>query len=58
MGLRLKTHSRLDGVKQRAGDFAADEPAKAVNTPQRNAGDRQTILIRGPSARFHFVIVL
>jgi hypothetical protein len=38
MGLRLKTHSRLDGVKQRAGDFAADEPAKAVNTPQRNAG--------------------
>jgi hypothetical protein len=37
MGLRLKTHSRLD-VKQRAGDFAADEPAKAVNTPQRNAG--------------------
>jgi DNA repair protein RadD len=25
-------------VKQRAGDFAADELAKAVNTPQRNAG--------------------
>jgi superfamily II DNA or RNA helicase len=37
-GLRLKTHSRLDAVKQRAGDFASDELAKAVNTPQRNAG--------------------
>lgn len=37
-GLRLKTSSRLDRVKQRAGDFAADELAAAVNTPERNAG--------------------
>jgi superfamily II DNA or RNA helicase len=37
-GLRLKTHARLDRVRQRAGDFAIDELAAAVNTPERNAG--------------------
>jgi superfamily II DNA or RNA helicase len=37
-GLKLRTEARLDRVKQRAGDFAADELAAAVNTPERNAG--------------------
>ena len=36
-GLRLKTQARLDRVKQRGGDFATDELAEAVNTPERNA---------------------
>ncbi len=36
-GIRLRTHTRLDRVKQRAGDFAADELSAATNTLERNA---------------------
>lgn len=34
---KIKTHTNLDGVKTRAGDWAAGELEKTVNTPERNA---------------------
>ena len=33
----VPTHTSLNGVKTRAGDFAQDELAKTVNNPERNA---------------------
>jgi superfamily II DNA or RNA helicase len=35
-GIRVKTHTNLDGVHTRAGDFAEDELANEVNTVERN----------------------
>lgn len=34
--MRIKTRTSLDGVHTRAGDFAQDELANEVNTPERN----------------------
>jgi superfamily II DNA or RNA helicase len=36
-GIRVNTKTNLDKVKTRAGDFAEDELANAVNTVERNA---------------------
>jgi len=36
-GMRIRSRTNLDHVRTRAGDFAQDELADAVNTPERNA---------------------
>jgi superfamily II DNA or RNA helicase len=36
-GMRIRSRTDLDHVHTRAGDFAQDELADAVNTPERNA---------------------